>query len=196
MDGPPAQSLGVEPPDEEVTKSNKPRASQEKIINKKLLKRVLVSAITIVIGTLYIFYKETDLETDAENNTTIRISTKRDTTMTFTCFVFFDMLNALSCRSQKQSVFALDFWANKAFIFAVFGSVFGQLCVIYVPFLQNVFQTEALSIFDLFYLGGIASSILVVTEVWKSSQRKKEVRKNLLAKNYYGNDEEKGQLIV
>merc|ERR1712174_183306 len=42
MDGPPAQSLGVEPPDEEVTKSNKPRASQEKIINKKLLKRVLV----------------------------------------------------------------------------------------------------------------------------------------------------------
>lgn len=26
--------------------------------------------------------------------------TKRDTTMTFTCFVFFDMFNALSCRSQ------------------------------------------------------------------------------------------------
>lgn len=25
---------------------------------------------------------------------------KRDTTMTFTCFVFFDMFNALSCRSQ------------------------------------------------------------------------------------------------
>ena len=26
--------------------------------------------------------------------------TARDTTMTFTCFVFFDMFNALSCRSQ------------------------------------------------------------------------------------------------
>jgi len=26
--------------------------------------------------------------------------TPRDTTMTFTCFVFFDMFNALSCRSQ------------------------------------------------------------------------------------------------
>ncbi len=25
--------------------------------------------------------------------------TSRDTTMTFTCFVFFDMFNALSCRS-------------------------------------------------------------------------------------------------
>ena len=28
------------------------------------------------------------------------IITPRDTTMTFTCFVLFDMFNALSCRSQ------------------------------------------------------------------------------------------------
>ena len=28
--------------------------------------------------------------------------TPRDTTMTFTCFVFFDMFNALSCRSMVQ----------------------------------------------------------------------------------------------
>lgn len=28
------------------------------------------------------------------------VITPRDTTMTFTCFVFFDMFNALSCRSQ------------------------------------------------------------------------------------------------
>lgn len=29
-------------------------------------------------------------------------NTARDTTMTFTCFVFFDMFNALSCRSQVR----------------------------------------------------------------------------------------------
>jgi Ca2+-transporting ATPase len=29
-----------------------------------------------------------------------RASTPRTTTMTFTCFVFFDLFNALSCRSQ------------------------------------------------------------------------------------------------
>jgi hypothetical protein len=28
------------------------------------------------------------------------VITPRDTTMTFTCFVLFDMFNALSCRSQ------------------------------------------------------------------------------------------------
>ena len=31
------------------------------------------------------------------------IITPRDTTMTFTCFVLFDMFNALSCRSQVSS---------------------------------------------------------------------------------------------
>lgn len=30
--------------------------------------------------------------------------TARDTTMTFTCFVFFDMFNALSCRSQVRRI--------------------------------------------------------------------------------------------
>ncbi len=36
--------------------------------------------------------------------------TRRDTTMTFTCFVFFDMFNALSCRSQ---VIKIEFHRNK-----------------------------------------------------------------------------------
>ena len=37
------------------------------------------------------------------------IITPRDTTMTFTCFVFFDMFNALSCRSQVR---LLNFISN------------------------------------------------------------------------------------
>lgn len=35
------------------------------------------------------------------------IITPRDTTMTFTCFVFFDMFNALSCRSQVGDFLSL-----------------------------------------------------------------------------------------
>ena len=36
-----------------------------------------------------------------------RIITPRDTTMTFTCFVFFDMFNALSCRSMVGVAWAM-----------------------------------------------------------------------------------------
>ena len=71
--------------------------------------------------------------------------TARDTTMTFTCFVFFDMWNALSCRSQTKSIFMIGFFSNKMFLVAVTLSVIGQLLVVYFPPLQRIFQTEALT---------------------------------------------------
>lgn len=71
--------------------------------------------------------------------------TPRDTTMTFTCFVLFDMFNALSCRSQTKSVFQLGLFANKMFLVAVSLSLLGQALVVYCPPLQRVFQTEALT---------------------------------------------------
>ena len=40
-----------------------------------------------------------------------KMITPRDTTMTFTCFVFFDMFNALSCRSMVQSHDAVSYIA-------------------------------------------------------------------------------------
>lgn len=71
--------------------------------------------------------------------------TSRDTTMTFTCFVFFDMWNALSYRSQTKSVFQIGLFSNSFFLAAVGACVFGQLLVVYAPPLQGIFQTEALS---------------------------------------------------
>ena len=86
-------------------------------------------------GTLYVFWRESgDVMTD------------RDTTMTFTTFVFFDMFNALSCRSPDRSVFHLGLLSNKPFLYAVGGSIVGQMCVVYLPVLQRVFQTEALAL--------------------------------------------------
>lgn len=52
------------------------------------------SAIKILAGTLYVLTRELD---DA-------ILTNRERTMTFTCFVLFDMFNAMACRSQRKSI--------------------------------------------------------------------------------------------
>lgn len=40
------------------------------------------------------------------------VITPRDTTMTFTCFVFFDMFNALSCRSQVSTTLVSSVLTN------------------------------------------------------------------------------------
>lgn len=54
MDGPPSQSLGVDPVDPKVMKKP-PRRKNEPVINQKLLYRVAFSATVIVLGTLYVY---------------------------------------------------------------------------------------------------------------------------------------------
>ena len=53
------------------------------------------------------------------------------------------------------------------FLYAVGGSLIGQLLVIYFPPLQAVFQTEALTSKDLLFLAALASSVLVLDEFRK-----------------------------
>uniref|UniRef100_A0A0N4ZTY8 Calcium-transporting ATPase n=1 Tax=Parastrongyloides trichosuri TaxID=131310 RepID=A0A0N4ZTY8_PARTI len=136
MDGPPALSLGVEPVDNDIIKQ-KPRDVKEPLLNKDLIINILLSASIIVIGTMTVFY----MEMAADN-----IVTARDTTMTFTCFVFFDMWNALSCRSSRKMIWEINLCRNLSFTLAVCGSVACVLAIVYVPLLQKMFLTESLSI--------------------------------------------------
>ena len=76
MDGPPAQSLGVEPVDEKVLQGA-PRNAKEHIVTRGLLLRAITSAILIVYQTLLVFAQEME---DGKVTT-------RDTTMTFMTFV-------------------------------------------------------------------------------------------------------------
>ncbi|VDO75211.1 unnamed protein product [Heligmosomoides polygyrus] len=57
MDGPPAQSLGVEPVDDDIIRQP-PRNVRQPMLTPKLLIDILCSAAIIVLGTLFIFYKE------------------------------------------------------------------------------------------------------------------------------------------
>ena len=131
------------------------------------------------MNLFHVFYRETEEDINGHRHTTAR-----DTTMTFTCFVFFDMINALTCRSQTQSVFTMDLLANKPFLYAVSGSIISQFCVIYIPFFQNIFVTEALYFSDIVFLVSVASSILFVSEWWKMRNRREKRKVQLKAKNY------------
>ena len=63
------------------------------------------------------------------------------------------------------------------FIYAVGGSIIGQMLVIYTPPLQSVFQTEALSALDLLLLASIASSVFILDEIRKLFLKLKTNRK-------------------
>ncbi|KAK5990664.1 Calcium-transporting ATPase 1 [Cladobotryum mycophilum] len=158
MDGPPAQSLGVEAVDADVM-SRPPRKRNDPVLTRKLVQRVLTSAAIIMIGTLLTYRKEMS---DGA-------ITRRDTTMTFTCFVLFDMFNALSCRSESKSVLRgeIGLFSNTLFNWAVSLSLVGQLLVIYLPWLQEVFQTEAIGLGDLLRLLMLCSTVFWADELRK-----------------------------
>ncbi|KAL2125320.1 hypothetical protein VTJ04DRAFT_1685 [Mycothermus thermophilus] len=159
MDGPPAQSLGVEAVDKDVM-NRPPRRRGDVVLTRALLTRVLTQATIIMAGTMFVYIHE--MLDDGQ-------VTRRDTTMTFTCFVLFDMFNALTCRSESKSVLRgeVGLWSNVLFNWAVAGSLMGQLLVIYFPWLQEVFQTEALGWRDLFGLVVLCSSVFWVDEARK-----------------------------
>ncbi|WVQ99635.1 calcium-transporting P-type ATPase, PMR1-type [Kwoniella sp. CBS 9459] len=142
MDGPPAQALGVDPVDKEVMR-RPPRKKGDHVLSRRLMVRVAFSAAMIVLGTLYIYARETS---DGSMS-------RRDQTMTFTGFVFLDLVSALQNRGLTCAMFR-----NRMLFLTVSISFICQLLLIYVPLLQHIFQTEALSMRDLFMLLGLAGT--------------------------------------
>jgi P-type Ca2+ transporter type 2C len=156
MDGPPAQTLGVEPSTKDTMKQP-PRNPKDSVITRKLLTSVLLNSIIMIAGSLYVFLTEAK---------SVQMTT-RETTMTFCVFVFFQMFNALNCRSDTKSIFSIGLFTNTAFLFAVGGCFLGQLSLIYIPFMRFIFETEYLSLFDLLLTIGIGSSVFVFEEILK-----------------------------
>ncbi|OAA73224.1 calcium-transporting ATPase type 2C member 1 [Cordyceps fumosorosea ARSEF 2679] len=159
MDGPPAQSLGVEAVDPDVM-NKPPRKRNDPVLTRGVITRVLISAFIIMVGTMLIYSHE--MLADGQ-------VTRRDTTMTFTCFVLFDMFNALSCRSESKSILRgeVGLFSNNLFNWAVSLSIVGQILVIYLPALQEVFQTVPLTFSDLFRLTVLCSTVFWVDELRK-----------------------------
>lgn len=136
----------------------KPRKSTDPVLTKALLLRAITSAILILFLTLRVFSVE--MGDDG-------FVTRRDTTMTFMTFVNCDLFNAYVCRSTDRCFYEIDPLGNPTFLWAIGGSIIGQLAVIYFKPLQEVFKTEALSISDIIYILFLSSSVLMLDTLRK-----------------------------
>jgi Ca2+-transporting ATPase len=124
MDGPPAQSLGVEPPEKGVMERP---PIKEDIIPRRNIIKIVIAGVVMSVGTLALYYYM--LSTGADLTKAM--------TMAFTVFVMYQIFNVFNCRSDGG-------FSNKFFFVAVGASVLLQLGVIYLPFLQGIFRTTAL----------------------------------------------------
>jgi len=158
MIGPPSQSLGVDPADQAVMQKP-PRPKNAPVIDKRVIFRVLFSASVMIVLTLFVYLY--DLSDG-------RMS-RRDQTMTFTLFVFLDLASAIQNRGLGCGL-----TENKMLLTTVSISFFVQLGLVYLPFMQPVFQTEALVFTDLFKLLVLSVIALAMHEGRRRYERQKE----------------------
>ena len=82
------------------------------------------------------------------------------------------LFHAFNCRSMRESIFKLKFSTNPQLVGAVVLSFLLQMAVIYVPFLQPIFKTQALSPVDLGAIMVFSTLPLWIMEIVKALNRK------------------------
>jgi Ca2+-transporting ATPase len=92
-------------------------------------------------------------------------------TMIFTTLAFSRIGLAQTMRSERESVFQISLLANKLLLGAVIFTCSIQLAVVYLPVLQKVFQTTALSTMDLAISVAISTVVFWAMELEKFFRR-------------------------
>jgi Ca2+-transporting ATPase len=135
-DGAPALALGVEKGDPD-TMDRPPRPPREPIINREMWLRIGVQTIAIAGATLTAYWIGIRLD---------NVSTRLAGTMAFTTLSFSELLRAFTARSERYPLLRIGFFSNPWMFYAVGSSLILLLLVIYVPFLQPIFNTVSLSL--------------------------------------------------
>ena len=94
-------------------------------------------------------------------------------TIVFNFLCVSQLMHVLVIRSENQSLFSIGLFSNKPLIGAVLLALLLQIAITYTPFLQPIFQTEALTLNEFILVVAAASIIFFVVEAEKILSRKK-----------------------
>lgn len=145
MDGPPAQSLGVEASDRNIM--NVP-PSDENILSRDNLLHIVLIGLVMACGTLGLYLYELS----------VGASTLLASSVAFCVFVMYQLFNVFNCRSNSRTT-------NRTLIVAVSISFILQLFAIYIPVLQNIFHTTFIPLESWILIIIIALTVIVAERI-------------------------------
>ena len=161
-DGLPALALGVDPVDPNIME-RPPRKTDEPVVTGARawligLQGTLIAACSLGAFLFVFLYEKEPLE-----------MARTAALATLACSQLF---HAFSCRSMRESIFKLKFSTNPQLVVAVVGSFLLQMAVIYLPFLQPIFKTRAMSLLDLGAIMVFSTLPLWIMELVKALNRR------------------------
>ncbi|HIH42319.1 TPA: calcium-translocating P-type ATPase, SERCA-type [Candidatus Woesearchaeota archaeon] len=142
-DGLPALALGLDP-ETPGTMQRPPRKPNEQIISKNMTWNIVATGILMCIAVLAMF--KYGLATSAV----------KGQTMAFTSLVMLEMVRVYMVRANYN----LGFFSNKYLVGAIVLSLMLHLSVVYIPFLQPIFDTVGLNLIDWLFI--VLASMLVL----------------------------------
>ena len=157
-DGLPGLAMAAEPAEENILK-RPPRKPNESIfaggIGIHILWVGLLMGVVCIATQAWAFHLEND----------------KWMTMVFTVLSISQMGHAMAIRSDWKSLFSQGVFGNKQLVGAVLMTLGLQMAVIYVPFLQDIFRTQALTIIELMLCIGLSSIVFWAVEMEKWFKR-------------------------
>lgn len=160
-DGIPGLALAAEPAEKDIMQ-RPPRRPQENIFAQGLGMHILwvgllMGAVSILTQAWFI---------DRGNG--------HWQTMVFTVLCLSQMGHVLAIRSEKESLFRQGLLSNKPLLFAFLLTLLLQMATIYIPWLQPVFKTQALSLEELIVTLVLSTVVFWAVELEKWFKRKGE----------------------
>ncbi|MCX7780358.1 MAG: calcium-transporting P-type ATPase, PMR1-type [Negativicutes bacterium] len=134
-DGLPAMALGIDPNDRDIM-NRPPRNPGESVFSRGLSRKIILRGVQIGLSTLGVF--------TLLYMVTVDLALAR--TGAFCTLVFCQLFHVFDCRSEVFTVFEIGLLKNRYLVAAVLCSALMQLSVLYVPFLNAIFDTVPLTL--------------------------------------------------
>ena len=169
----PSLALSREPPEKGIMQEP-PRSIKERLFTSQVLLRSLFIGIVTAVGAMI-----GCLSAWTAGGWRFGMSLPPDsliyikgTTMTFAGIVVAQVGNVLACRTSKQSVFVTSLAANKWILVGIASQLSILSLIVYIPFLQHLFGTTALSPSDWAFLATLPLAVIVAEEIRKFFSRR------------------------
>ena len=153
-DGLPGLALTAEPAERGIMQ-RKPRAPDENIFAHGMWQHIVW--VGLLVGGLSIAAQAWAIARDAAYWQTV----------VFTVLTISQLFHSLAVRSESTSIFSIGLFSNLPMLGAISLTVLLQLAVIYTPFLNSIFYTQPLPLYDLLVCFAVSAVVLFAVEIEK-----------------------------
>lgn len=142
-DGFPALALGINPAEKNIME-RKATKRREQILSKKGLWLITWQGLILTMGSLFMYFSGPGLF----NTSSISHDKAIFHTCVFTTLVFTQLFHSYNYRFEEKGIFRKGIFENGFLNLSIIGSVLLQIAIIYTPFLQKVFSTASLNLYN------------------------------------------------